>query len=35
MTESDLPALAADWLYWKSPEDSAARQALRYASERE
>lgn len=36
MTDTELQALAADWvLYWKSPEDSVARESLRSAADQE
>ena len=36
MSEAEIHALAADWvLYWKAPEESVARERLRYAGDRE
>jgi hypothetical protein len=36
MTDAELSAFAADWfLYWKSPEGSAARESLNWVGERE
>ena len=36
MTDAEVDALAADWvLYWQAPEDSVAREQLRYAGDRE